>query len=280
MFLRRLTRYVSEQNWLAVLIEFVLVVLGVYLGLVLGNWNEDRQDKELYDQAFGRVITEIESNLGGVEYDQESLRERTPIVQKAIEELRACRTGPEAEANLQAAFAPMDWEIEFILDTHALEQLIANENFLPFQDEMTRTLLMDLLSHMQHAQRYSIEINDELNLDPLSAWSATAPGELSYASPTELLDAYKAGNLDGTSVWRETQLSVPMEEACTNKTLLTEFYLWEMSAYAHTLAAHDLVEHMRIGLEMLGHPQPEPEDADIPSAEEKAKALSSETPVP
>ncbi len=51
MILRRLSRYVAEQNWIAVAIEFVLIVLGIYLGLWLGNLNEDQQDRELYEEA-------------------------------------------------------------------------------------------------------------------------------------------------------------------------------------------------------------------------------------
>ena len=39
MILRRLSRHVGEQNWFAVLLDFIIVVLGVYMGVLLGNWN-------------------------------------------------------------------------------------------------------------------------------------------------------------------------------------------------------------------------------------------------
>lgn len=41
MILRRLTRHVKDQNWFAVALDFVIVVVGVYLGVLLGNWNSD-----------------------------------------------------------------------------------------------------------------------------------------------------------------------------------------------------------------------------------------------
>jgi hypothetical protein len=42
MILRRLAQQLREQNWAAIFIEFVLLVLGVFLGIQVANWNEDR----------------------------------------------------------------------------------------------------------------------------------------------------------------------------------------------------------------------------------------------
>ena len=43
MILRRLTQHVKDQNWTAIGLEFLIVVLGVFLGLQASNWNETRQ---------------------------------------------------------------------------------------------------------------------------------------------------------------------------------------------------------------------------------------------
>ena len=42
MILRGLAKSLKEQNWTAIAIEFVLLVLGVFLGIQVANWNEDR----------------------------------------------------------------------------------------------------------------------------------------------------------------------------------------------------------------------------------------------
>lgn len=42
MILRRLTQHVKDQNWFAVGLDFVIVVVGVFLGIQIGNWNDDR----------------------------------------------------------------------------------------------------------------------------------------------------------------------------------------------------------------------------------------------
>ena len=45
MILRRVTLHLKAQNWIAIVIEFVLVVLGVFLGIAAANWNEERLAK-------------------------------------------------------------------------------------------------------------------------------------------------------------------------------------------------------------------------------------------
>ena len=42
MILRRLSQSLKEQNWTAIWIEFVLLVAGVFLGIQVSNWNEQR----------------------------------------------------------------------------------------------------------------------------------------------------------------------------------------------------------------------------------------------
>jgi hypothetical protein len=42
MILSRIAQHVREQNWTAIGIDFVIVVLGVFLGIQLGNWNARR----------------------------------------------------------------------------------------------------------------------------------------------------------------------------------------------------------------------------------------------
>jgi hypothetical protein len=46
MIFRRLALHLREQNWTAIAIEFVLLVLGVFLGIQVANWNEDRLTRD------------------------------------------------------------------------------------------------------------------------------------------------------------------------------------------------------------------------------------------
>ncbi|MDX1418532.1 MAG: DUF6090 family protein [Rubricoccaceae bacterium] len=45
MILRRVIAHVRDQNWTAIAIDFVIVVMGVFIGIQVSNWN-DRQAQE------------------------------------------------------------------------------------------------------------------------------------------------------------------------------------------------------------------------------------------
>jgi hypothetical protein len=43
MILRSFADSIRKQDWLAVAIEFVIVVAGIFVGLQVTDWNEGRQ---------------------------------------------------------------------------------------------------------------------------------------------------------------------------------------------------------------------------------------------
>ena len=55
MLLRSVTRHVRDQNWFAVFLDFLIVVVGVFIGIQVSNWNEDNlQRKE--ESAYLRLL--------------------------------------------------------------------------------------------------------------------------------------------------------------------------------------------------------------------------------
>ena len=58
MILRRIATAFRKQDWFTVAVETLIVVLGVFLGIQLGNWNDARalraQETELLQE---RAVT-------------------------------------------------------------------------------------------------------------------------------------------------------------------------------------------------------------------------------
>ena len=95
MILRRLAQSLREQNWTTITIEFVLLVGGVFLGIQVANWNEDRLDRKSEHDYLERLRQEIVEILPLAQAAQTSLAERAA----RIEELRAfLATGEASDA--------------------------------------------------------------------------------------------------------------------------------------------------------------------------------------
>lgn len=60
MILRRLAQSIRKQDWFAVVIETLIVVMGVFLGIQLGNWNEARNAKAEEARIIERLTVDFE----------------------------------------------------------------------------------------------------------------------------------------------------------------------------------------------------------------------------
>lgn len=72
MILSRITRALKAQNWLAVGIEFVIVILGIVVGFQVTTWNATRQDR--VDEA--RFVENLHDDLVLAEALSARVRER------------------------------------------------------------------------------------------------------------------------------------------------------------------------------------------------------------
>lgn len=63
MLLRRITKHVKEQNWFAVGIDFAIVVVGVFMGIQLGNWNEQRINEGLEEYYLERLRDDLQQSM-------------------------------------------------------------------------------------------------------------------------------------------------------------------------------------------------------------------------
>lgn len=75
MILRRLVAAFRKQDWFTVLVEIMIVVLGVFIGIQVSNWNDARVESRreasylaALKEDFGSVIAELESDI--VRYEE------------------------------------------------------------------------------------------------------------------------------------------------------------------------------------------------------------------
>jgi hypothetical protein len=59
MLLRRVMQHVKDQNWLAVGLDFVIVVVGILLAFQITQWTAERQER----RAEGRYLVELARDL-------------------------------------------------------------------------------------------------------------------------------------------------------------------------------------------------------------------------
>lgn len=70
MILRRLTENLRAQNWTAIAIEFLIVVVGVFVGTQVSNWNAERLRKIETGRMLEELVPELRSQVEYYEANQ------------------------------------------------------------------------------------------------------------------------------------------------------------------------------------------------------------------
>ncbi len=132
MLLRRVTQHVQSQNWFAVLVDFVIVVVGVFVGLQVQDWNDERKAKQEEQMLLDRLNAETRKLLGVLDEDLAKLRTRGEIL-VGVNPVLFSQQPPRAITRLECAY---------IAGSHAHRR---PSDELPVLDEMLETGRFDLL---------------------------------------------------------------------------------------------------------------------------------------
>ena len=79
MILSRFSRAIRQQNWFAVVLEFVIVIAGVVIGFQVTAWYSDRQERELeqvYLQSLhDEAVHGLDGMLGNIDFNWSAQRD-------------------------------------------------------------------------------------------------------------------------------------------------------------------------------------------------------------
>ena len=100
MLLRRVIEHVKAQNWTAVALDFVIVVVGVFIGIQVANWNDARVDRdtettylELLQRDLQTTFAEVERQIEFEQFQLQLANSAAPIIAQSPSELRRRKLG-------------------------------------------------------------------------------------------------------------------------------------------------------------------------------------------
>ena len=157
MILRRITEHVKAQNWTAVALDFVIVVVGVFMGIQVANWDAARQGRVLGQEYIVRLHDEVELAEARHNSILRELNFSVQYLQEAIDVV----TGSDAEPSLSqnqcdAAFSSHIYRASQ-LSIPTLEELLANGRISTLSDHALRAAILKL-AQLQNATQANREV--------------------------------------------------------------------------------------------------------------------------
>lgn len=162
MILRRISENIRTQNWFVVLIEFVILVVGVFMGLQVQDWNDARKERieerelivRLYEETQGllqvqrEVLAELNTRadilmgINPVLFSQEPARAITGIECSTITGSHVFRRPPD--------------------ELPVLDEMLATGRFDVLKDKDIKAQLRNYLLFRGRGRAYYQEATNEL----------------------------------------------------------------------------------------------------------------------
>lgn len=157
MILRRLAENLKDQNWTAIWIEFILLVVGVFLGIQVANWNSGRVDKIRAQAYLGRINADLGADL--MNY-HDRLRFWGDVSSYGVKGLAYAETG-----NAQGA-TQWDLLLAYFQSSQVAEFYTTDSTFEELKSAGELGLIKDTLFRDSLAQYYSLGFNPLLTERP------------------------------------------------------------------------------------------------------------------
>ena len=177
MLLRRITKHVSDQNWFAVFIDFLIVVVGVFIGIQVTNWNAQRVEQSLEIGYIERLKNDIEESRVNTKRTNKRWIARVDLLNLVIDSLDKCELVEDDKDNFAEGLSHLGkFEMAFFNDSTLEEMrstgrlgvisntkinsaLAAIERGIRYQERVEPQLIAHLSPHIAYAkQRVRFEV--------------------------------------------------------------------------------------------------------------------------
>ncbi len=216
MILRRVIAHFRKQEWTAIFLDFVIVVVGVFVGIQVSNWNAARSDERTYQQSMERLAEENAETLREAATLRLWIDEALSDVQPAIDILKTCQTSDGAVSIVEQALNRIRAVGGVDARTLAIDQLVSDDQLIGRQSDEARAVLRSY-----HASLHDInETSSKLAELASVSLADTHP----FIGFTDLVDPSQTLNKVDL---RRAVLSAPLDEACRDPAFRSLFYKWE-----------------------------------------------------
>ena len=95
MILRRVIKHFREQEWTAIALDFLIVVVGVFVGLQVSNWNDDQKENALSVDYLQRLHDDMTLSIDATTVTEKFILDNIHNVTLVLDSLETCKLAEE-----------------------------------------------------------------------------------------------------------------------------------------------------------------------------------------
>lgn len=156
MILQKIASAIRRQDWFQVVIEVLIVIVGIFLGLQVTEWNDDRQDRIQEEEYLTRLHGDIAKSAALNENVIEVRLIENTRLENAIENLKVCALADADKDDFASAMYKLAKYLPPMLANSAFDELTSTGKFQTIKNVELRSAISELYQSMD-----SIKSTDE-----------------------------------------------------------------------------------------------------------------------
>jgi hypothetical protein len=161
MILRKLAENVQQQNWFVVVLEILIVVIGIFIGLQVDDWNNRRIALKSEVDYLERLAHETDHNLSAYQDAAKNTRTRQAMVLAYYRHLNGEGVERPAEATLLSLLCHPGFVSSVSYDNSVLEEMMASGTLARLQNMSLRGALANYRSQQKVWGQLVVDSSDD-----------------------------------------------------------------------------------------------------------------------
>lgn len=205
MLLRRVIKHVTDQNWLAVFIDFCIVVIGIFVALQVQAWNVERDNRKQEHVYLERILADVElsiiENRGMLDFNSRHKED----IWMAFQSLNKCELSEEKRDSFATAI-------------FNIGRYIPSNYIMGTVKEMRSAGHFNLISNTEIRDKINqLEQNENLDRILLPSITRRAANSMAYVDQSIVINKEDLGPFENI---RWDELQIDFKTLCNDNKLL------------------------------------------------------------
>jgi hemoglobin-like flavoprotein len=178
MILRRLAHSIRRQDWVAVAIEFVIVVAGIFVGLQVTDWNEQRQLRERELNYLERLAEDLARMAEEFDEILERGGGRNAMAMRAFRALEQCDPSLATAEDFDVTLAGYQSQRTAAIISRTYDEMVSSGALAAMADQQLSGEIAGLFSALGNYKTFVTSVRASLPEVDRIVWQHV---DLSYA---------------------------------------------------------------------------------------------------
>ena len=151
MLFRRISQHLREQNWFAVALDFMIVVVGVFLGFQLESWNEARKERVEELEYLTRLYDDMSESIDGTQPNIDFMISHANKATVVLSSLSACNIAPDEGQDFATGLFQLGKVVPAQLVSTAIDELRSTGKLHILRNVELRSRIQEMQARYQGA---------------------------------------------------------------------------------------------------------------------------------